>query len=789
MLKIYIKTAFRFLLRQKSVTFLNILGFALGILCAFIILIWVNYELSYDQFYENKDRIYRVVVKQNFSGEDNRADAQLPEWLYPNFKNDIPEVVKSCVLVPLGTVWIKSEGNVFEIDRVYFANNDFFEIFSLKSIDGSLKDALVDPNTVVITKTLAYELFKDESAVGKTVYNESSTPYTVMAVIDDIPRNSHFQANMFISNEERIPDWDVEDYNHTSATFVLLRDNILLEDILEKIDPMDEKYMPYNSDNIELYLQPLVDVHLKSEDISWEINYSEFQYKYIIIFIIVAFLVMIIASINFINLTIAYSYKRTKEIGIRKIFGSKRLNIVIQLIIESVLLSFISFWLAIILIELILPYLNLILNLDLKLVFGNNIKLIGQMIGLMLIASIFSGIYPALKISKVQPANILKGIISNKSKKNNSNKYLVIFQLVLASSLIICAITVRNQLNYMIAADYGFDRDHIILLPFYEEMQDKREIIDEQLLENTAISEVTASCRDFGRALWRNSIHFEGEDPTQKYSSPYSAVVPNFLKFYDIDMLDGRDFNENDADTSNKVFLVNEELVKRLNLENPIGKKFRTSNTKWGRIIGVIKNFNYRSLHHSIRPMVYHIEPTHLYSYSVKVDPNNITSALDHLEEVWHSYVPDKEFKYKFLDDTIANLYVNESRTTKLISIFSFLAIIISCIGLLGLIIFQSLIKTKEIGIRKAHGAQILNIVYSLNIEFLKWVIIANVIACPLSYFILKKWLQNFAFSIDIEWWIFILAGIITISLTIITTSWQSFTAARKNPVESLRYE
>ena len=789
MIRIYIKTAVRFLLRQKRVTLLNIFGFALGILCAFIILIWVNYELSYDQFHEKKDRIYRVVENQIFGGDDNKADAQLTEWLYPNFKDEIPEIERSGVLLPTGTVWMKSKNKVFEIEQVYFINNDFLEIFTFNVLNGNLKTAFDKPNSIIITRSVALKIFNKINVAGEVLYSETSSPYSITAVIDDIPNNSHFQANMFVSNAKRIQGWDLSNYNHMAATFVLLKENILPEDIQDKIDLMDEKYMPRTSDEIEFYLQPLADIHLKSEHINWEINHNEFQYKYILIFIVVAFFIMIIASINFINLTVAYSYKRTKEIGIRKILGSKSTNIILQLLIESILLSFISFWLAIILTELILPYLNSILNLDLKLVFGNNMKLIFQMITIVLIASIISAIYPALKISKVQPSNILKGLISNNSVKPKSSNYLVIFQLILASSLIICAISVRNQLNFMIKADYGFERDHIVLLPFYEEMQDKREVIGNQLLSNSAIVDVTSSCREFGRSLWRNGIHFEGEDQTKKYSSPYSAVAPNFLNFYNIELVKGRDFNENDTDTVNKVFLVNEELVKSLELENPIGKKFRISNTKWGRIIGVIKDFNYRSLHHNINPMVYHIESTQLYSFSVKVDPNNISGALDHIKEIWAKYVPDKQFKYKFLDDTISNLYANEKRTTKLISIFSIFAIMISCIGLLGLIIFLSLIKTKEIGIRKVHGAKIIDVVLHLNSEFLKWIIIANLISCPISYFILKKWLQSFAFTIDLKWWIFVLASIITIVVTLITTSWQSYAAARKNPIESLRYE
>ncbi len=789
MISIYIKTAFRFLLRQKSVTLLNIFGFALGILCSFIILIWVSYELSYDNFHVKKDRIYRVVEANVTGWQDNRADAQLPEWLYPSFKKEIPEIEKSCMLLPIGTLWINDGKETYELNRVYFANNELFDIFTFKVLDGSLINALRDPLTVVMTKSKAIEIFGKVNVVGETIYSETSTPYTIMAVVDDIPKNSHFQANMFVSNVDRIQHWDYEDQNHTTAIYVLLKDGIECKDIKEKIDLIDEKYAPYNADEIEYYLQPLEDIHLKSEDISWEINYNEFQYKYIVIFIVVAFLVMTIASINFINLTIAYSYKRVKEIGIKKVLGSNRINIIVQLLIESILLTFISFWFAVILTELILQYINTFLNLDLKLIFGSNFKLVGQMITIILLASIISGIYPAVKISKVQSANILKGVLSSNSHKPGSSKYLVIFQLILASSLIICTITVRNQLNYMISTDYGFEKDYIVLLPFHEEMQDKKEVIDKQLLDNPSIIDVTASCRDFGRSLWINGIDFEGSNPTENYGSPYSAVATNFLKFYNIELAEGRDFNESDSDTSNKVFLVNEALVKTLELKDPVGKRFRVSNTKWGRIIGVIKDFNYRSLHHNINSMVYHIEPTQLYSYSVKVDPNNIPKALEHLEKVWSQYVPNKQFKYKFLDDTIANLYVNESRTTKLISIFSFLAIAISCIGLLGLIIFLSLVKTKEIGIRKAHGAQIFNIVFYLNIDFLKWVIIANIIAAPISYFILRKWLHNFAYTINIDWWIYCFALLITMSLTLITTSWQSFVAAKRNPVESLRYE
>jgi len=759
---------------------------------ASIILIgnWVMYEFSFDRFHENRDKIYRLIERQTFEGQDEKYLSSMPEWLVGTFEEDINGIKASTALFNVGNIWFGEGDNRIEVKNVTFTNNNFFKIFTLKFVAGSPENPLINAQSIVISETLAKRVFKDISPVGKSILYQGEKEYTITGVIEDIPDNSHFQTEMLVSIEERKPGWNRDDYNHTTSIYLLLGENIDPASLWEPLQQSKNKLMPNNAENIEFQIQPLKDIHLFSKHTMWGQNWKKSNIDLVNAFLLIGILVVIISTINYINLSTASAFTRFKEAGLRKVVGSSRINLIYQFLFESFLLIFISFWLSLLIIELVKPLLSKFDLLELTIDMYQNKLFFPISIIFITILSVLAGIYPAVILSTVRPVDLFKKNINFRKGRIPVRRILVVTQLAITCVLVIAVLFILKQMLFMQHKELGYDREAIVYFYSGDSYRRNYETIKSNLIKYNTIQDVTSSNIPLGRSMWRNCIHFEGELEDDLWVTPYMMVDYNFFDFYNIQIAEGRAFSKEIAlDKNKKAFLINESLAKEIGPQNIIGKKFRTCNSQWGEIVGVTKDFNYRSLHHVIEPLTVQLGLDDKNVVSIKVKYDLVQEALAILEETWNAYQPDQPFRYSFLDENLNNLYTTEERTVKVVSLFSAISIIISCIGLLGLIMFVSESKTKEIGIRKVNGASIRNVLALLSNELIFNVIIAMVFAVPIGLYAVNQWRESFAYKASISWWIFGVAGLIILLLTWISVSYHTFKTARKNPVEALRYE
>jgi putative ABC transport system permease protein len=786
-----LKSILRNLLRNRTFSVINIIGMSLGIACTIIIFSWAHYEFSFDRFHEKGDRIYRLIERQYFKGQDEKFLAAMPEWLINTFEEDIESVEASTGIRNMGTIWLGEGDSLIPMHNASLADNKIFEIFSFKFISGNPRNALSDPSGVVLTRSAAERLFKGESPIGKRFKYQDIYEFEVTGVIEDIPDNSHIQFDMLVSIEGFRQYWNLNNYNHTTNIYLLLKPGQSPEDIYTALQDHKDRFMPYNANMIEFQLQPLFDQHLRSSFIMWGTNYKKSNIIYVRSFMLIGLLIILVSCINYINLATASASKRYRETSIKKIIGSSRIQLVFQFMIESFVLLFISFWFSLLLIEIVRTFLQN-LGLDI-LLFGNyfNYKFISLSLLLVTLLSLISGIYPAIYLTSFSSLDAFKRTYNTKTRKFPIRKGLVIIQLTISCILIIGVIIISRQVEFMKSKDMGFNRESILICYTTEPIQEKYDLIKTELLADNSIIEVTSSNIPLGTPMWRNGIHFEGKDENTNWVTPYMMVDYNFIDFYDIELAKGRAFSEEYAlDKHKEAYLINETLAEKLPYDNPIGKKFRTSAVSdVGEIVGIVKNFNYRSLHHNIETLVIQLGVNYKNVLSVKINSLNYKKAIQHLEDTWYKYESRTPFNYYFLDQGINDLYQSEFRTIQVVGIFSILSIVISCIGLFGLILYITQGKTKEIGVRKVNGATIGNIVYLLSRDLLLNIVLSLMIACPISLFAVTKWLQGFAYKTTIGWWVFVLSGIIVAIFALLAVSWQSIQAARKNPVDSLRYE
>jgi len=786
----FLRSAYRIFLRRKAITLINILGMSIGLASIIVIGNWVIYEYSFDRFHEKRDRIYRLIEKQSYDGQDEKYLSSMPEWLVETFEEDIDGVLASTALFNVGNIWFGDKDNRIEVKNVTFTNNKIFEVFTIKFVAGSAENALEDPQSIVITESLAKRIFNDVIPVGQTILYQNEKEYTITGIIEDIPDNSHFQSEMFVSIEERKPGWNRDDYNHTTSIYLLLKENIDPSNLWEPLQKSKDKYMPHNAEYIEFQIQPLSDIHLNSNHTIWGQNWKKSDSILVNSFLLIGIMVLIISMINYINLSTASGFARFKEAGLRKVIGSGKTILILQFLFESFLLIFISFWLSLLIIEMVKP---LLVRYDLM-EFMFDYYQYGMFFPLsfifIILLSILSGIYPAIVISSVQPMDLFKKNFIYRKGSIPIRKILVITQLTLTCILAISVLFITKQMVFMQNTELGYDREAVVY--FYTGFSYRRnyETIKDNLIKYESIEDITSSNIPLGTSMWRNCIHFEGEKETDQWVTPYMMVDYNFFDFYHIEITQGRSFSKDNAlDKNHRAFLINESLAKEINNNDIIGKKFRTCNSSWGKIVGVLKDFNYRSLHHTVEPLAVQLGLNDKNVVSVRINYENSSDAIQILEDTWNTYQPDQPFRYTFLDESLNNLYKSEKRTVKVVSLFSLVSIIISCIGLLGLIMFVSESKTKEIGIRKVNGASLKNVLLLLTSELIINLIVALIIAIPIGWFVINLWRDNFAYKAGISWWIFVLSGCIVLLLTLVSISYNTYKAARKNPVETLRYE
>jgi putative ABC transport system permease protein len=782
MFKNYLKIAFRNIIRHKGHSFINIAGLAIGMAVCILILLWIQHELSYDKFHEKADNIYRVIQERS---------PVTPTPLAPTLKKEIPEVIQATRYRWVGNPLIKYGEKSFSDDKLFLVDPSFFDIFSFKFLKGDPGAALKNPFSAVLTEKTAQKYFGDEDPIGKSILVDNRLLVKVTGVIENVPENSHIQFDLLGPFEFIRNLWgaDINNWRWVShRAYVLLQKNCRLPEVTGKINDMIKKYMP--DTNAKFYLQPITRIHLHTEFDERERG----SIAYVYIFSAAALLILLIACINFMNLATARGAARAKEVGVRKIVGAQKKDLIKQFYGESILSSIIALIIAVTLVELALPTFNALTSKHLSLDFSGNIFILSGFIFIALFAGLVSASYPSLFLSSFKPANVLRGASpTGPGAPSRLRKILVVTQFTLSIFLIISTAVVYRQLSYIKNQELGYEKDHIISMRVTGDLLKHLSAARNELLQNPNILAVTLTntlpCR---RETTHTKVNWEGKNPQEEIRVEVLKVDYNFLKTFDIPMVEGRFLSREHPTDVREGFVVNETAVKTMGFEDesPIGKRFELTGRK-GKIIGVVKDFHSRSLHYKIAPLVIqHIAVDGDYdTLSFRLKAENFSSTLSFLEGVWKKYAPDYTFAFSFFDEEIDELYKSEQRMGNVFNYFTFLAIFISCLGLLGLVSFTAQQKTKEIGIRKVLGSTVPGIVLLFSRQFLIWVLAANIIAWPLGYYFMNKWLQNFAYRTGIGIDVFIISGAIALIIALLTVSYQSVKAATANPVDALRYE
>lgn len=818
MFRNYIKVAWRNIKRHKGYSFINIAGLAIGMAVCILILMFVRDELSYDTFHENKDRIYRL--ERQFLASDGSvrgAFCSLAPSFVPFLENDFPEMEHIVRLFGTGDLLINVGDTYFLEERFYYAEHDIFEVFTIPLIKGDPQTALENPNSLVLSESMVLKYFGDEDPIGKLMkVGSDREAYQVTGIMEDVPKNSHLHYDFlasYITLKGRYPySRDGSDYffgttnfsDNVTHTYMRLAENANPADIAARIPGFLDSHLPAYEDDSGDIVQPhqwntllmrkVTDIHLHSNTMN-ELEPNS-DIRYVILFTLIAAFILIIACINFMNLSTARAAKRAKEVGLRKVVGANRRLLSTQFIGESLLTALLAMMLALVIVNVLLPSFSVFSGHDLGL------SSLFNPVGLLLLLSVFlitglaAGLYPAFYLSAYKPATILRGELSRGSRGTLIRKGLVVFQFAISAALIICVGVVLKQMRFLQNADLGYQRENILMIPADSVVQANWWEIKQELLKNPNILAVTASKRaPTGRLLDAPgfAVEINGELLENPFGMPHNRVEHDFFKTYKMKIVAGRDFSREYPTDELEAVILNETAVRRLGLESPeeaIGLPVyvRGPNTR-ERIIGVVADFNYESMHNEIIPIITYIRLEEMNTVSLRIRGSNVQETIAYIQSVWDTFNPGYPINYTFLDERINALYRNEARMMEMFGYFSLLAIFIACLGLFGLASFTTEQRTKEIGVRKVLGASISNIVILLSKEYSKWVLVANIIAWPVAFFIMRNWLNNFAYKASIGWTIFVLTALVTFLIALLTVSYQSVKAALGDPAHALRYE
>jgi putative ABC transport system permease protein len=811
MIKNYFKIALRNLWKHKGFTALNVIGLSMGLCCFIVISMYVFDELSYDQYNNKADQIYRINSDIRFGGTD-LVMAVSADPMGETLKQDYPEVENYVRFYNSnGSKLIKKGNEYINETRVTHADSTLFDVFTLPVIVGDAKTALTEPNSVVITESVARRYFgNSDKAIGQFLETDDNqkTLYKVSAVIEDVPKNSHFDFEFFFSMAN--VRYGFGNYlSHNFHTYIVLRPGTdykafsnNFKDVINKyVLPQASHFMEVASmeqfekagNKLEYSLIPLTDIHLKSSrGVEMGVN-GNIQYVYI--FSAAALFILLIACINFMNLTTARSSGRAREVGIRKVLGSEKKSLIWQFLTESTLIAFIALALAIGLTWLSLGWFNGISGKEMSISTLFKSQYLIFLLALPFIVGLLAGIYPAFFLSAFQPITVLKGDVSKGHKKNNLRSFLVVFQFSTSIILIIGTIVIYKQLNHIQTSQVGFQKDHVLVVENSGLPNQARESLKSEIEQLNDVKSAS-----FGGYLpvsdsSRSDTTFSTETvmtETNGFNMQFWKVDYNYIPTMGMEMIDGRNFSRSFGSDSLGMIL-NEAAVKSTGFENPIGKKVYTS---FGpnepaipyTIIGVVKNFNYESLRQNVGPLSFVLGNNSWVSI-YRFNTSDVSKLVSTIESKYKDMAPGMPFNYHFLDDSFDNMYRQEQRVGKVALTFSFLAIIIACLGLFGLATYIAEQRTKEIGIRKVLGATVTNIVGMLSKDFIKLVLISFAFATPIAWWFMNKWLQDFASRIDLSWWIFALTGITALLIALVTLSFQAIRAAISNPVKSLRTE
>jgi putative ABC transport system permease protein len=795
MLKNYLKIALRNIFKNKIYSFINIIGLAVGLAGFILISILIKNELSYESFQKKGDRIYRVVEIQNQEGIGHLKVAVTMGPLSPALKNYFPEIENTTRLKPAPSVFCKIGSEGYYEDGLSFAEPSVFDIFTIPFIEGDPKTALNAPQSLVISQSTAQKYFKNEDPIGKTISFHTVFGVfnlTVTGVIKDYPKNSHIFFDMLAPYKllENSFSWFKSWNTNSLATYVLLKKGVNVNEIENKLPEFIESNIPDKKrSDLQMYLQSLNDIHLYSDDIIYQTySHNEGSAGTVYIFSVIGLFILLIACINFMNLATARSTKRIKEIGMRKVLGSTRKKLIYQFIGEAIFISFIAFFLSILIVEITLPLFKNIFTDRIINNYTGSMFFLLELIGITFLVGILSGSYPAVFLSKFQPAQSVRGAIPLKAKGSFLRKILVVFQFSIAVALMICTAIVYSQMDFIMHKNLGFNKEHVVYLPIRsKDTRAKINLLKTELSKNSQIVSVAAGSGLSGASGSEGSVTVAGSNGQKKLMMRFSYVDFDYIKTMQMKIVMGRGFSPLYPTDSVSSVIINEAAVKKFGWKNPIGKQFEDDPVK--TVIGVVKDFNFFSLHSAIGPLIMSIKPNQFYYLLIRIKPGNIPGTIDFINRTWKSVVPGRPFDYSFLEKHFDEIYKNDQQTEQLFGFFSFLAIFIACLGLFGLASYTVEQRTKEIGVRKVLGASVSGVVLLLSKDFLKLVIAAAIIAVPVSYYIMSNWLQDFAYKTKMSPAIFIIVGLTVFIIALATISFQAVKAATSNPIKSLRYE
>ena len=787
MIKNYLKLSFRNLRRHPGYAAIHILGLAIGIACCGLMMLYVHHELSYDAFFEKADRIWRISTEIEGGGQISRK-AFMPLPMLKHLEA-VPEIQTVVEVGSVQSPYFRHRGEWVRQEGIASAGANMFEVFGYSMLIGNAKTVLEEPNSIVLTRSLALKYFGDENPIGQVLEATDKT-YTVKGVMADAPSNTHWPFQALVSMDRSGPlaemllnrwGWG---YTHT---YVLMPEtfNVAgLESKLNQIAATEQSDQTYT-----FHLQRLQDIHLHSQ-LEGELS-SSGNPKLLSVFFTIALFVLLIACINYINLATAQSSKRVREIGVRKVVGAARRHLIVQLLGESLLVAMLAALLALVFIDVLLPIFNSFVDRQISLKTISAIYLYGGLAGLALLVGLIAGSYPAFLVSTYRPAHIFQ----RKAQLTGNGlfrKSLVIFQFTICIVFIIGACIFYRQYRFMLDKDLGFQQEHILTVSTQQtDFAPQYEVFKQRLLQYSGIKSVTAAMGKPG--IWAPVNAFQPDSTQMENSLSYHwlGVDYDFLETLDIELLQGRDLSSMVATDEHDAFLLNESAVRALGLENPIGHELQLNlNDRKGRVIGVMKDFHHGTLREAITPTLIYIVDDVFYSdVIVRVEPGSLADVLTSIENVWKEIYPALPFEYSFFDDQIGQQYAVEARMGTVAGLVSILTLFVACMGLLGLVMFTVESRTKEIGIRKVLGASITHVVTLLSRDYVKLVAIAFLAAVPIAYYAMQHWLNGFAYRIELEWWIFALAGTLALVIAVATVSYQSIKAALANPVEALRYE
>ncbi|MCD6518081.1 MAG: ABC transporter permease [Candidatus Aminicenantes bacterium] len=784
MLRNYIKVAFRNIKKYKAYSFINLAGLAVGMSACILILLWVQNELSFNRFHEKADHLYRAVEHERMSDGRILSYPLFPTGFGPALKKDYPQVLETVRFRRYRGRIVKVGDISFYENKFAFADSELLKIFTFPLLRGNKDTVLSDPSSLLLTEEMAKKYFGEKDPIGQVVKVDETHEFQVTGVLRNIPQNSDIKFDFVVPFEVlKKYDWEMNDWGTFGIrTYVLLNEHTDYQEFNTQIEDFLKKY---SEDTImTVSLQPLTKIHLYSAGI--EASGTEGDIKYVYIFSMIALLILLMACVNFMNLSTARSENRAREVGVRKVIGAKQKNLILQFFAESVLLALLALLFAVIVAQLALPSFNSLTGKEVSLdIFSPSLLVLG-LLGIAVLTGVIAGSYPAFVLSSLQPVQTLRRRFSYEGSGGSFRKILVLSQFVLTICLVIAAIVFNRQMHYIRNMNLGIEKDYIVCLDMKGGLEEKSQVLKNEILRNGSVISVTAaSDSPAGNTMSISLDDWEGRDTDANYLLHLLSVDHDYLNVFNINLVEGRFFREDETSGDEYPIVLNETAIKAMGMKDPIGKRVLDD----FRIIGIVEDYHFESLHEAIAPLGIIHTPVDYDRLLVKIQSQNLPKTLAAIKGSWMKVAPEYPFEFRFLDEDINDLYKSDRKVNTIINISTFLALFIACLGLFGMASYTAEQRTKEIGIRKVFGASIPSIFFLLSQQFSKWIIASNIIAWPLAYFLMKKWVSSFAYHALLNIFIFIFAAVIVLIIAMITVSFQTLKAALANPINSLRHE